>query len=55
MLETIYLHYQNEVLRRTEAGRDVEMVSAEVMDEMRAGFLGDRLSMMSLGSAADDP
>jgi fatty acid CoA ligase FadD9 len=44
----IYQRFQNEVMRRAERSRHVE---AEVMEEMRRSFLGDRLVYVSTGSA----
>src|SRR6476660_5602262 len=55
VLEMIHRHYLGEVVRRTEAGGDVEAVRAQVMEEMRAGFLGDRVSIMTVGSAPTTP
>jgi fatty acid CoA ligase FadD9 len=48
----IYQRFQTEVMRRKAPGRDTE---AEVMEEMRRTFLGDRLTMMSTGSAPTAP
>ncbi len=48
----VYQHFQTEVMRRAARTRDVE---AEVMDEMRDSFLGDRLVYLSTGSAPTAP
>ena len=56
VLEMIHRHYQSEVVRRTRAGHgDAEAVSAEVMAEMRTSFLGDRIALMTVGSAPTTP
>ena len=48
----IYQRFQTEVLRRKAPGRDAE---AEVMEEMRRSFLGDRLMALTTGSAPTAP
>jgi fatty acid CoA ligase FadD9 len=48
----IYQRFQTEVVRRKAPGRDAE---AEVMEEMRRSFLGDRLTMLTTGSAPTAP
>ncbi len=56
ILDMIHRHYQNEVLRRTEAEQgDAGAISAQVMEEMRTTFLGDRIAVMSFGSAPTTP
>lgn len=55
VLETVHRQFLSEVARRTEAGQDNAQVSAEVMAEMRAGLFGDRLVLMSAGSAPTPP
>jgi fatty acid CoA ligase FadD9 len=49
---TIYRQFQTEVMRRNGPGRNAE---AEVMEEMRRSFLGDRLMLMTTGSAPTAP
>jgi fatty acid CoA ligase FadD9 len=48
----IYQRFQTEVLRRKAPGRDAE---TEVMEEMRRSFLGDRLMLLTTGSAPTAP
>jgi len=48
----IYQRFQTEVIRRKAPGRDAE---AEVMEEMRRSFLGDRLMALTTGSAPTAP
>jgi fatty acid CoA ligase FadD9 len=56
VLEMIHRHYLGEVVRRTEARPgEADAVSAEVMQDMRNTFLGDRASMMIVGSAPTTP
>ena len=50
VMEMIHRHFLGEVIRRGE-GREAQEVRAEVMAEMRGGFLGDRLCLISTGSA----
>jgi fatty acid CoA ligase FadD9 len=50
VLELIHLRYLSEVVRRTESGEtDAEAVRAQVMEEMRQSYLGDRVC--SIGGA----
>ena len=51
--QMIYQHYQLEVMRRSagNATTQREAVEAEVMEEMRSTYLGDRLLLLSNGSA----
>lgn len=52
VLELIYQHYQSEVVRRVSAGKETEdQASHSVMAQMASSFLGDRLCMVSTGSA----
>src|SRR3546814_16416693 len=46
--------FVGEVIQRS-VGRDDEDIRAEVMAEMRRNFLGDRLCMISTGSAPTTP
>jgi fatty acid CoA ligase FadD9 len=48
----IHQRFATEVMRRAGQGRDAE---AEVMDEMRRSFLGDRLVYLSTGTAPTAP
>jgi fatty acid CoA ligase FadD9 len=48
----IYQRFLTEVMRRKASGRDAE---AEVMEEMRHSFLGDRLMLLTTGSAPTAP
>src|SRR3546814_9335837 len=52
--EMIHRHFVGEVIQRS-VGRDDEDIRAEVMAEMRRNFLGDRLCMISTGSAPTTP
>jgi fatty acid CoA ligase FadD9 len=50
VLELIHLRYLSEVVRRTESEEtDAEVVRAQVMEEMRQSYLGDRVC--SIGGA----
>ena len=51
----IFHHYQGEVGRRVRTGQGESQASAEVIDQMRTGFLGDRLIQISVGSAPTSP
>src|SRR3546814_7367507 len=53
-MEMIHRHFGGEVIQRS-VGRDDEDIRAEVMAEMRRNFLGDRLCMISTGSAPTTP
>src|SRR5439155_23034959 len=56
VLEMIHRHHLSEVLRRTGAGNaDTEAVKAEVMEEMRGTFLGDRLTSTGVAAAPTTP
>lgn len=56
VLELIHQHYQSEVVRRISAGEgSEEQVSKTVMAEMADNFLGDRVCMVSTGSAPSSP
>ncbi len=54
-LETIHRYYQNEVSRRSEDRADRDAVAQEVLQEIRFGYLGDRLRMIGAGSAPVSP
>src|SRR3546814_19928161 len=53
-MEISHRHFVGEVIHR-RVGRDDEDIRAEVMAEMRRNFLGDRLCMISTGSATTTP
>ncbi len=56
VLEMIHRHYLSELVRRAIGGGvDVEAVRAEVREEMRTSFLGDRVALMMVGSAPTTP
>ena len=54
-LDLVYRHYTSEVTRRLRAGGSEAEVRAQVMDEMRHQFLGDRLIFCNIGSAPSSP
>jgi fatty acid CoA ligase FadD9 len=55
-LEMIYRHYQREVARLVGRGEsDEDTARAEVLAEMREGFLGGRLCLIKGGSAPTSP
>ena len=56
----IYQHFQGEVVRRSarltnENERERERIAEQVVDEMRASFLGDRMLLATVGSAPTPP
>ncbi len=53
--ETIYDHYQSEVSRRLSCRENEHAIRAEVMQEMRTSFLGDRLLLGVVGGAPTAP
>jgi fatty acid CoA ligase FadD9 len=53
--EMIYQHYQREVASRGAGPEGSDVVSALVMAEMRAGFLGDRMLLALTASAPTPP
>jgi fatty acid CoA ligase FadD9 len=56
VLELIHLHYLSEVVRRTEGGEaDIEAVRAQVMEEMRHNYLGDRVCSVAGAGAPVTP
>ena len=56
VMELIYQHFKNEVSRRVEAGEGTNAeVEILVQKEMRSTFLGDRLCVVTYGSAATPP
>jgi fatty acid CoA ligase FadD9 len=55
VLDMIHRHYLVEVARRSGDGADPDEVRSEVMAEMRAGFLGDRIATLTFGSAPTTP
>ena len=56
VLEMIHRHYLGEVARRRAVSDDGgEAIDAQVMEEMRFTFLGDRISMIVAGGAPTTP
>ncbi len=56
VLEMIHRHYLGEVARRRAVSDgDGEAIGAQVMEEMRFTFLGDRISMIVAGGAPTTP
>jgi fatty acid CoA ligase FadD9 len=52
VLDMIHRHYLSEVVRRVGAGQgDHDTIKAQVMEEMRGTFLGDRIAVMLVSSA----
>jgi fatty acid CoA ligase FadD9 len=51
IMDIIYAYYAGEVARRSGHGGAIDAIRAQVMSEMRAGFLGDRLCAVVTGSA----
>ncbi len=56
VLEMIHRHYLGEVARRLGSGDgDADAIGALVMAEMRDTFLGDRISLVTIGAAPTTP
>ena len=56
VLEMIHRHHLGEVARRRAVSDgDSDAISAQVMEEMRFTFLGDRISMIVAGGAPTTP
>lgn len=53
--ELVYQHYQSEVQRRVARGEDEAAADAAVREEMRSGYLGDRLCGGGVGSSPTAP
>ena len=51
VLDMIYQHYQNEVVKQIAAGKSPEAAKENVTQDMRDTFLGDRLTTATVGSA----
>ncbi len=51
ILDMVHRHFLTAVAHRCAAGRDIDEVKAEVMAEMRAGFMGDRIVTIVTSSA----
>ncbi|MGB0906949.1 MAG: thioester reductase domain-containing protein [Maricaulaceae bacterium] len=51
VLDMIYQHYQNEVVKEMAAGHSAEAARSAVMAGMKDSFLGDRLTSATVGSA----
>jgi fatty acid CoA ligase FadD9 len=49
--EIVYQHYCAETQRRVAQGQDAEQADAEIRQEMRASYFGDRLVSAGVGSA----
>ena len=55
VMEVIHRHFTLEVIRRSDGNAAMEEIRAEVMAEMRAGFLGDRVCAIQSGGAPPTP
>lgn len=56
IFEVVYQHYQNEVARRArQNGKDRRSIEAAVKTEMRSTYLGNRLLVITFGSAPTAP
>ncbi|HEY5856502.1 MAG TPA: carboxylic acid reductase [Aldersonia sp.] len=56
VLELVHRHYLGEVVRRQRGGQtDPDAVRTQVMADMRHTFLGDRLALVTVGSAPTTP
>lgn len=51
ILDMVHRHFLTEVAHRCADGSDTDEVKAEVMAEMRAGYLGDRIATIVTSSA----
>lgn len=51
VLDMIYQHYQNEVVKNIAAGNTPDAAREKIMSEMKDSFLGDRLTSATVGSA----
>ncbi len=51
VLDMIYQHYQNEVVKKISSGENADKAREIVMSEMGHSFLGDRLTTATVGSA----
>lgn len=51
VLDMVYQHFQNEVVKATASGNSHQAARAKVMADMRESFLGDRLTSATVGSA----
>lgn len=51
VLDMIFQHYQNEVVKRVSDGLTAEAAKTKTMEDMRHSFLGDRLTTATVGSA----
>ncbi|ODU29987.1 MAG: thioester reductase [Pseudonocardia sp. SCN 73-27] len=55
ILEMVHRAFQGDVTRRVNSGIDPAKASADVMAEMRDTFLGDRISLLTVGGAPTPP